>query len=226
MPFQYESVMPWGRSFDEYRRMFALAPQELNLKILGCGDGPAAFNAAMARLSRRVVSCDPLYQLSCSPFRSRIDAAFEEVMAKVRENYDKLVWTFIQSPEELGRLRIEAMEQFLSDFALGKRQGRYVAAELPHLPFPPATFDIALCSHFLFLYSDRVSLEFHLQSIEAMCAVAREARIFPLLTYNAELSPHLEPLLDELARRGYRASVSSVPYEFLRGADKMLKVSR
>lgn len=28
--FTLESVVPWGRSFDEYRRMFALCAQELS----------------------------------------------------------------------------------------------------------------------------------------------------------------------------------------------------
>jgi hypothetical protein len=31
-------VIPWGRSFEEYRRMFALADEDLAGRILGCGD--------------------------------------------------------------------------------------------------------------------------------------------------------------------------------------------
>ena len=38
-------VIPWGRSFDEYRRMFVLTGDDLAGTILGCGDGPASFNA-------------------------------------------------------------------------------------------------------------------------------------------------------------------------------------
>jgi hypothetical protein len=34
-------VIPWGRSFDEYRRMFALTDGDLAARVLGCGDGPA-----------------------------------------------------------------------------------------------------------------------------------------------------------------------------------------
>ena len=56
MAFKYETVVPWGRSFEEYQRMFALTEQDLNLRIVGCGDGPASFNAHMAERGRRVVS--------------------------------------------------------------------------------------------------------------------------------------------------------------------------
>jgi hypothetical protein len=34
-------VIPWGRSFEEYRRVFALTDEDLAGRILGCGDGPA-----------------------------------------------------------------------------------------------------------------------------------------------------------------------------------------
>ena len=43
--FALDQVVPWGRSFDEYRRMFALTDADLSRVILGCGDGPASFNA-------------------------------------------------------------------------------------------------------------------------------------------------------------------------------------
>jgi len=47
--FTLDQVVPWGRSFDEYRRMFALTDAELGLRIIGCGDGPASFNAEATR---------------------------------------------------------------------------------------------------------------------------------------------------------------------------------
>jgi hypothetical protein len=55
MAFTLDQVVPWGRSFDEYRRMFALSDDDLGLRILGCADGPASFNgeADHARRARR-----------------------------------------------------------------------------------------------------------------------------------------------------------------------------
>ncbi len=41
-------VVPWTRSFNEYRDMFALAEVDLEKRIVGCGDGPASFNAELS----------------------------------------------------------------------------------------------------------------------------------------------------------------------------------
>ena len=58
--FTLNRVVPWGRSFEEYRRMFALSDADLQLKILGCADGPASFNAEASRLGHSVISIDPI----------------------------------------------------------------------------------------------------------------------------------------------------------------------
>jgi hypothetical protein len=226
MTFKYETVVPWGRSFDEYRRMFNLTDDELNLSIVGCGDGPASFNAHMFRRGQRVISCDPLYQLTARQIKDRITATYDSVIGQTRQNRERFVWTVIKSPDELGQIRLAAMNDFLADYERGKKEGRYLAAELPHLPFGASSFDIAVCSHFLFLYSDNLSLAFHQRAIEDMCRVAREARIFPLLTYNAEPSPFVEPLVAGLAKAGYTVWIEHVPYEFQRNGNKMMKVSR
>lgn len=55
--FTLEQVVPWGRSFDEYCHMFALSSDDLALRILGCGDGPASFNAGATRRGMAVTSC-------------------------------------------------------------------------------------------------------------------------------------------------------------------------
>jgi hypothetical protein len=79
---------------------------------------------------------------------------------------------------------------------------------------------------FLFLYSDILTFEFHQHAIEEMCRVAKEARIFPLLNYNAQPSPFLEPLLKVLTDAGYNTSIEVVPYEFQRGGNQMLRVRK
>ncbi len=226
MSFTYETVVPWGRSFDEYRRMFALSETDLYTRILGCGDGPASFNAAMHAQGGQVISCDPLYRFSTQQIRARIAATRETVMAQTRREQDKFVWDLIQSPDELEQLRLGAMDEFLADYERGKRQGRYVCGASPALPFAPGSFDLALSSHFLFLYSDNLSLDFHEQAIFDMLRVAKEIRIFPLLTYNAETSPYLEPVYESLEKTGYRVSIEPVPYEFQREGNKMLRVRR
>ena len=57
-----KQVAPWGRSFDEYVRIFELAPEDLSLRILNCGGGPASFAAEAAERGLSVVACDPIYR--------------------------------------------------------------------------------------------------------------------------------------------------------------------
>jgi hypothetical protein len=88
------------------------------------------------------------------------------------------------------------MQRFLSDFPDGLAEGRYLARALPHLDFQDESFDLALCSTFLFTYTEHLSLDFHIAAIEEMCRVASGARIFPLLKGYGGPSPYLEPVMD------------------------------
>jgi hypothetical protein len=225
MAFKYEEAVPWGRSFDEYCRMFDLTTEDLLKNILGCADGPASFNAEMRVQGRRVISCDPLYQFTREQIQSRIDATYNRVITQTRDNQHRFVWNVIRSIEDLSRTRMAAMQKFLTDYEDGHAQGRYVAAELPDLPFGARAFDIALSSHFLFLYGDLLSLEFHKNAVDELCRVARDVRIFPLLTYNAEPSPLVMPIVEHIEKIGRTASVRKVPYEFQRGGNMMLAIS-
>ena len=155
--FTLEQVVPWGRSFDEYRRMFALSDADLTRSILGCGDGPASFNAEATRRGTSVVSVDPIYKWDAAQIQQRISATCETILDQTRRNAHEFVWNAIGSVEELGRVRMAAMQAFLEDYPEGRPQGRYVEAELPTLPFADRSFDLALCSHLLFLYSRQLT---------------------------------------------------------------------
>jgi hypothetical protein len=222
--FALDQVVPWGRSFTEYLAMFDLGAGDLAKRILGCGDGPAAFNAVLSRQGGQVVSADPLYRFTTEEIRQRIAATFETVLEQTRQNADEFVWTRIQSVKELGEVRLKAMQEFLADYPAGRARGRYCAAALPLLPFADGEFDLALCSHFLFLYSEQFSAPFHVESVQELCRVAREVRIFPLLELGARPSRHLEPVMAQLEQSGYALEVKTVPYEFQKGGNRMLRV--
>jgi hypothetical protein len=222
--FTLDQIVPWGRSFDEYRRMFALSDSDLQLNILGCGDGPAGFNAEATRRGDNVISCDPIYQFTTVELRGRIAATYDQILTQTRENLDGFVWTTITSVEELGRVRMEAMRTFLDDFDAGKAEGRYLEAGLPSLPFTDAAFDLALCSHFLFLYGEQLGEDFHRAAITELCRVAREVRIFPLLALGGKPSPYVNLVADQARAAGHDVVVERVPYEFQRGGNEMMRV--
>lgn len=224
MGLKLESVVPWGRSMTEYVRMFHLQASDLNLKIIDCASGPASFNTQMTSLGYQVVSCDPVYELSANEIARRIQETYSLIINGVEKNQHNYLWIEIESPAKLGEIRVEAMSQFLADFPLGLEEKRYLTDGLPKLPFAANQFDLALCSHFLFTYSDHFSAEFHVEAIAEMCRVAKEARIFPLLNISGEPSLLLHPVLSELQNQGYRAELKQVPYEFQRGGNLLLRV--
>lgn len=224
MSFTLDKVVPWGRSYDEYVSMFDLTEAELGLRILGCGDGPASFNSVLTQRGGNIVSVDPVYAFDAEQIRVRISETYETVMAQMHKNHGDYVWSVIPSVEQLGSLRMSAMETFLIDFEAGKLEGRYIPGELPSLPFASGQFDIALSSHFLFLYSAHLSVEFHLQAVQEMLRVSQEVRVFPLLTLNGAMSPHLHFVIEYLATHGFGAEVKWVPYEFQRGGNEMLVI--
>lgn len=222
--FTLEQVVPWGRSFDEYCRMFSLSGDDLAGRILGCGDGPASFNAQATRRGAAVVSCDPIYQWDTTQIRSRIAATYDTVLDQARRNADEFVWDSIASVEELGAVRMAAMEEFLTDYSGGKAEGRYLTAELPALPFAGGSFDLALCSHFLFLYSLQLDEAFHHASIRELCRVAGDVRVFPILALGGQRSPYVDRVMQGLRASGHDVSIQRVPYEFQRGGNEMMRI--
>ncbi|MEW6492471.1 MAG: SAM-dependent methyltransferase [Cyanobacteriota bacterium] len=225
MVLKLEKVVPWGRSLDEYMRMFDLTPDELKLRILDCAGGPASFNAEMTRQGYKVISCDPIYQFSADEIAQRIAETFPTVIDATQKNQEDFIWRDIQSPAQLGQIRMAAMQQFLDDLPLGIQQGRYIIGELPVLPFETKQFDLAICSHFLFTYSNVLPQEFHLASIQELCRVASEVRIFPLLNqYSNEVSPWLPLVMKDLTLQGYNLEIKQVPYEFQKGGNQLLRV--
>jgi hypothetical protein len=224
--FTLDTVVPWGRSFDEYCSMFALSDRDLGLKILDCGGGPASFNAEGTRGGHAIVSCDPIYQFTASQIETRIAATSADILDQTRQNAAEFVWTNIRSVDELGAVRMSAMHTFLDDYEAGQREGRYRDGALPALRFAERSFDLALSSHFLFLYTEQFDESFHTSSIAEMCRVADEVRIFPLLALGSVRSRHVDPVAEEMRRRGFRVSIEEVPYEFQRGGNQMMRIRR
>src|SRR5690242_21361145 len=99
MTMTMKEVIPWGRSLDEYRRMFALTEDDLAGTVLGCGDGPASFNAEATALGHRVVSCDPVYAFSAGAIERRVAECYDTVISQVKRNPDGFGWDTFRDPD-------------------------------------------------------------------------------------------------------------------------------
>ncbi|HRW10925.1 MAG TPA: hypothetical protein P5121_37745 [Caldilineaceae bacterium] len=226
MAMTLDKIVPWGRSLAEYQRMFALTAEDCAGHILGCGDGPASFNAEMTALGYSVISIDPIYTYRAAEIRQRVRETHATIVEKVALTPQDYLWAEFRDPNALGAHRLATMEHFLRDYEAGVAAGRYQPQALPTLDFPDQHFTLALSSHFLLLYTEQLSLEFHCAAVKELCRVACEVRIFPLLDLACQRSAHVEPLQRYLQELGYRAQIEAVPYEFQRGGNQMLRVVR
>lgn len=226
MVMKLDQVVPFGRSLDEYRNMFNLSEADMHGKIVAVADGPASFNAEMKKLGNNVVSIDPLYCHTADDIKKRFYHVVDDIIDQVRKTQDDWVWDYHGSAEQLREHRIRVLETFCADFNAGKTQGRYITGELPALDVADQEYDLALCSHFLFLYSDQFDYNFHRRASMEMLRIAKTIRIYPLLTLNLERSPHVDKLLQEFAGSQYDIRMEKVSYEFQRGAGEMLTITR
>ena len=160
------------------------------------------------------------------PFAAVSRKCARRFLKQTRENRDDFVWKEFASIEALGWARLRAMARFLRDYPTGRESGRYLAAELPQLPFEHGSFQLALCSHFLFLYSDQLSERFHLDSVVELCRVADEVRIFPLVDLGNAPSRHVDAIIRAVKQLGRTAQIERVEYEFQRGGNQMMRIGR
>jgi SAM-dependent methyltransferase len=220
--FELGGVVPWGREADEYEAFFALDDVAPSARVLDCAGGPASFTAEWRARGRRVTAADPLYRFSSDAIRARFEAACGPMRLGMERAHAEFVWDFYGSEDGVVERRVRSLERFAAD--RNSHPGHYVAAALPLLPFARGTFDLVLCSHLLFLYAADLSRELHVAALREMLRVGREVRVFPLLDLDGAPSAHLEPALAALGGEA-RAELVSVPYEFRRGANRLLRLT-
>lgn len=217
-----------GRTYDEYAKFFMLDSAVLGrVTVLDCGGGVSSFAAEANRAGCRITACDPVYAMPVSDLIRR----GEEDLAHVFDRFDRAAhlytWSHYRDKEEIIACRRRALARFADDFPSGLEQGRYLAATLPSLPFNDKCFELVLCSHFLFLYHDRLDREFHRATLLELVRVAGgEVRVFPLQGLDAQPYPDLSEMLDWLAGQGIWADVVDVPFEFQKGSNQMLCLER
>ncbi|MBD2611127.1 MAG: SAM-dependent methyltransferase [Nostoc sp. ZfuVER08] len=221
-----DKVVPFGRSMDEYIKIFNLTKLDLNKRIIGVGDGPASFNAEMAQQGKNVVSIDPLYQFSGDQILQRFNEVVDNIINQVKATPNDWVWSYHKSPDDLRQNRVKVIQEFLADYDSGKKTNRYIFGELPKFAYNNQEFDIALCSHLLFLYSEQLDYDFHLNSVGEMLRIAQEIRIFPLIDLMLKPSPHLEKIIKYYTDKGYKINIEKVEYELQPGGNKMLKITK
>lgn len=218
---KFNVVLVTSRSYDEYVAMFDLTPQDLAGSILDCSAGVAGFAAAAGARGTAVVAVDPAYGLAREDLARLGREDLERGTAITGDHPDRFTFAWYGAPERRVHMRNRALAQFLLDVVT--HPTRYVAGQLPQLPFRDRSFDLAVCSHLLFTWADQLGLEWHVAALAELSRVAREVRVFPTVVQGAgEPVPFWDDLMSELSRSGLRIERRRVPYEFQVGADTML----
>jgi hypothetical protein len=207
-----------SRSGAEYRAMFDLARLSTDA-VLDCCAGGASFTA---EIGGAAVALDPVY--------TRGPAKLAELTQSGRQGTNALSdayarhfdWSWYGGPAGRDAMRAQAATRFLADITA--RPGHYVAGDAHHLPFADNSFDLALCSHLLFTWSDVFDADWHERAIAELVRVSRgEVRIFPTVVQRTGAAvPFLPALRENFAARGIPSRLVRVPYFVQVGGDQML----
>lgn len=211
-----------ARSFAEYRAMFGLSDGDLTGRILDCPGGAASFVAEACLRGIDAVAVDPFYSGDPEQLGEQAMTDADRGNAFMLEHAHRFVWTYFDDPADHRRRRTEAARTFATD--LREHPERYLAAALPHLPFPDRSFDLVLSSHLLFTYGDRFDDTFHRDALLELVRVSRgQVRLFPVLEHTEGLRhPGLDGLRAQLADRSITSRLQRVAYEFQHGGNETL----
>jgi len=224
MALHLEDFLITGRTFDEYVAFFGLDIEALKgKKVLDCPSGASGFVAEAVRRGIDAHGCDMLYGFET-------EAVMKQAESSLHKIYEDTEWmqgynlSFYGSVGGHRRCRESALASFRADFP----SERYRCERLPGLSYEDDSFDLLLSSHLLFVYDDRLDLDFHVASIAEMLRVAREVRLFPLVDFRnsrRDEAENFSPLVREITAR-FNAEIVPVGFEFQPGAGAMLRLRR
>lgn len=211
-----------GRSHAEYMKMFNLKKKDLDKKILlDCAAGASSFTAHMNREGYKVTAVDILYDQEANILQKKCQKHMKILVDALSDVDNHFIWDFFRDLKDLQDQRMTACREFSKDYKINRKN--YVKADLTHLPFNDNSFNLALCSHLLFIYDHRLNYDFHLKSIEEMLRVSSEVRIYPLVKHKNEKSSFVSQIMADLKETA-DVEIVKVDYEFREGGNEMIRL--
>lgn len=202
--------------------MFDLRDEAVTGTVLDCCAGASSFVSEWTERGGYAVAVDPAYGMPRSTLLASVSESLAGANQIVSEHDDRFVWDWYGSRERRDEMRTEATSRFLADYEANP--SAYVAGALPDLPFGDNAFDLVLCSHLLFTWSNQLHADWHFAALRELQRIARdEVRVFPLVVQGTgEPVPFLADVRAALDGVGVRTELRRVPYEFQRDANTML----
>ncbi len=191
------------RSYAEYAAMFDLVEDSAALQgpVLDVAGGASSFTAQLCDAGVDAVAADPRYALPPEQMLREAEEEIRTSTAKLEAVQEHFEWSYYGTLQHHERMRQESLKRFIRHYRFAARTEVYLPASLPNLPFADNRFALVVCSHFLFLYGDPFTVEFHEQALRELIRVCRsggEVHVYPLISL-----PHFHayPGLDELLER-------------------------
>jgi len=226
--YEQAGVAATCRGFEEYKRMFDLPDSLEGKRILDIAGGASSYTADCCSRGIAALAVDPRYayepELVLADAREEIERSTE----KLRSLAHRFDWSYYGNIDLHRAGRLESFHRFAADFSAADAKDRYKAGALPSLPCGNDSFDIVLCSHFLFLYADQFDASFHEQAVLDMIRVCRpggQVKIYPLMSLRWEPYPHMDSLLAAISRTGAVPSLASSHLPFIPSSSKMLVIN-
>ena len=221
-----DKVVLLGRTMEEYRRYFALDLEALRGKaILDVASGVSSFRVEAQQAGLQVTAFDAIYELPPDEIQRRCAADLEHVLKAIKD-LKTYRWDFYESPDHLRRFREAAYRAFLTDYRANGGKC-YVPGRLPTLPFGDGAFSLTLVSYLLFVYEDQLDYEFHKRALLEIMRVTRdEARLYPIMTFEARRSSYLDRLRADPEMNHLGFEEVRTDFEFLVNSNYYLRLFR
>jgi len=215
-----------GRTFDEYIKMFGLGEDDLSAQtILDCPGGACSFTAEANAKGFSVTAIDCEYGKNSAEFDDICQKELDKISVGFSGAEELFDWSLYGDLAGLLEYRKSAVKAFLLDYK--RHPHHYRHGVLPKLNVEDNQFDIVLSGHFLFLYADRLDLDFHVNAILELVRMARkEVRIYPLIGLDGSPYSQMHALIKKIAEAGYFPEKVDTTYQFLKGSHQFLKVRK
>jgi hypothetical protein len=212
----------WGRTLKDYNSMFNLQDVGTNVSIVSIADGPSTTNKELRDKGYKYQSIDPVYGLTKTEIKNYFFESYKFNRHLFYNNKDKFIFTDDSEIEEILDKRQKTFDVFFEDLCINKES--YLHGKLPEVPLSDKSFDLCLCSNFLFLFEDTFDFNFHIQSIREMLRIANEVRLFPLYNREGEISKFLTPMQEYLNEQKIFWQLKDCSYEVYKGRQQFLQI--
>ncbi|MBL0386532.1 SAM-dependent methyltransferase [Tumebacillus sp. ITR2] len=209
-----------GRTWEDYVQMFSLQEADLpGRKILDCPGGAASFARTAGERGVDVTATDIAYHFTPDELLGKGLSDLETLQQLMQKNPEVL--KHAEQNKRFASLLSDMTQTLHETIADIRQQGygtRYVPGRLPELPFADREFDLTLSGNLLFIYSQQLGLDFHLNAVRELMRVTRhEIRLYPLVTPEEQESPFLADVLRLAEAEGWSHEQLPSTYELMPG---------